>query len=491
VSNILARQTGSAVFWKSLQFGGVKVIFLARTLILARLLLPEDFGLLAISLIAVDFLLSVTNLGMIPALVQHPEPGERQYHVAWSAGITRAVLISAAVFLAAPLIAALFAEPRASVLIRAMALRPLLDAAASIRVAELTRSLRFRRLSFLYLPEALANTAVSIALAPLFGVWALVAGTLAGPLVFVVMSYIMAPYRPRFTLDTNAAQALMRFGRWIFLMGIIAVSGRSILQMVISRELGATELGLYYLAGKLAFIPAEMSAEVVGAVAFPLYSRLQTDRRQIARAFRAIFTTVAALLFPICTLMIALAPALVEHVLGARWAGSAPLIQLLALVSVIGLFGDTVSPLLKGLGQPYKLVVIEVLQSSLLIGLVWWLASQFGVLGAPLAWLIAVGSSQLLSALFIRHQLPQPFAGLGRSLLAIVMVCSLGGFTAWTISRSIPGLGGLFLAAGTGALFIGLALYTLDRAFDFGWLRDLRQALPQVAVFAGPRVMDA
>ena len=482
---LLARQTGSAMFWKSFQLGGVKLIFLARTLILARLLLPEDFGLLAISLIAVDVLLSVTNLGMIPALVQQVEPDERQYNVAWSAGVTRAVLISAIVFLAAPLIASLFAEPRAAILIRVMALRPLLDAAASIKVAELTRNLRFRTLTFLYLPEALANTVVSIALAPRFGVWALVAGTLAGPLVYVVMSYVMAPHRPRFNLDAGAAQALIRFGRWIFLMGIIAVSGSAMLQVVISRELGATELGLYYLAGKLAFIPAEISAEVVGAVAFPLYSRLQTETRQIARAFRAILITVAALLLPLCALMIALAPALVEHVLGARWEGTVLLIQLLALVNVIGLFGDTVSPLLKGLGQPYKLVVIEIVQSTLLIGLIWGLTGRFGVLGAPLAWLAAVGSSQLLSALFLRRLLPQPFAGLGRSLLAILAVCTLGGLLAWGLANVMPGLLGFIVAGLLGTLSIATLLLVLDRAFAFGWLRDFSIAFPQAALFAG------
>ena len=478
------------MFWKGFQLGGVQLIFLARTLILARMLLPEDFGLLAISLIAVDFLLSVTNLGMIPALVQHLGPDEKQYNVAWSVGLTRSIVISAAVFLAAPLIASLFSEPRAAMLIRVMALRPLLDAAASIKVAELTRNLRFRTLTFLYLPEALANTVVSIALVPWFGVWALVAGTLAGPLIYVVMSYVMAPHRPRLVLDAEAARSLIRFGRWIFLMSLIAVSGSSVLQMVISRELGATELGLYYLAAKLAFIPAEISSEVIGAVAFPLYSRLQTEARQVARVFRSIFTVGAALQFPVCALMIALAPSLVAHVLGERWANTVLLIQVLALVNVVGMFGDTVAPLLKGLGQPYKLVFVEVVQSVLLIGLIWSLTGRFGVLGAPLAWLIAVGSSQALSALFIRQILPEPFNGLGRSLATIVAVCGLGGIVAWFLATSITGLPGFVVAAAVGALFIAGALYVLDRTFAFGWVRDVGLAFPQVAALTGQGTVE-
>lgn len=473
------------MFWKAFQLGGVKVVFLARTLILARLLVPDDFGLLAISLIAVNFLTSVTNLGMVPALVQHHDPDERQYNTAWSIGVMRAFLIAVVVIVAAPFLADIFDEPRAAILIRVMALRPVLNATASIKVAELTRELRFKNLTFLYLPEALANTIVSIVLAPFFGVWALVAGTLAGPLAYVFISYLVAPHRPRFALDSSAARPLIRFGRWIFLIGIIAVSGSSIIQAVISRRLGTVELGLYFLAANLAFIPAEISAEVVGAVAFPLYSRLKAETRQVDRAFRAIFTTVSALLFPICALIIALAPALVDSVLGSRWEGTVPLIQLLALVNVLGLFGDSVAPLLKGLGQPYKLVVIELLQSTLLVGLIWGLTGRYGVLGAPLAWLAAVGSSQFISALFLRQVLPRPFSGLGRPLLTILTVCAMGGFLAWSATNLIPGLPGFIAGASLGPLSIGLALLILDRNFELGLIRDLSLAFPQVATLVG------
>jgi O-antigen/teichoic acid export membrane protein len=360
MSSQLGQQAGSAIIWKSIQLAVVKGIFLARTLILARLLVPEDFGLLAISLVAVDFLMSVTNLGMIPALVQRRELDERHFNTAWTIGLGRAVLIAGLVFLAAPVVATLFAEPRATDLIRVVALRPVLEAAASIKVAELTRNLRFRALTFVYLPEALINTIVSIVLAPFFGVWALIAGALAGVTAQAIASYVLAPHRPRLVLDSAAARPLIRFGRWIFVAGLIAVAGRSMLQLVISRKLGAAELGLYFLAAKLAFIPAEISSEVIGAVAFPLYSRLQANARQAAKAFRAILVVMWASLLPICALIIVLAPSLVENILGPRWEATVPLIRLLALVNVVGLLGETVVPIFKGMGQPSRLAILEL-----------------------------------------------------------------------------------------------------------------------------------
>jgi lipopolysaccharide exporter len=485
MSNSLAQQAGSAIFWKAFQLGGGKAIYLIRTIILARILVPDDFGLLAISLIAVDFLMSITNLGMIPALVQHTSPHERQYNVAWTIGIIRALVISIVVFLSAPFISVLFAEPRVTDLVRVMALRPVIEAAASIKMAELTRSMNFRALAFVYLPESLANTVVSITLASFFGVWALVIGLMAGMLTYVVLSYLIAPHKPCFIWDSSSAKPLVRFGRWIFLTGIIAVVGSSFLQLVISRKLGVTELGLYYLAAKLAFIPAEISGGMIGEVAFPLYSRLQTEARQVVRAFHAIMVSVSAVLIPICALLIVLAPSLVTNVLGSRWEGTIPIIQLLALVNIIGLFGDMTVPIFKGMGHPEKLVAIGLLQSALLISLVWILIDHFGVLGAPLAWLVAIGSSQVISWFFLKHMLTRPYTGIIMPLLLIIFVTCMGSWVAWGLSNAISGLFGLIIAILLGVLVIGTLLWAVDRGFSLGISHDFRLAFPHLARIVG------
>jgi O-antigen/teichoic acid export membrane protein len=273
----LASLTGTALVWRAIQLVGVKTIFLVRLLILARLLSPDDFGLLAIAVTAIGFLLSVTDFGMIPALVQREQINDQYYNTAWTIGLIRALMISLVVFFAAPVIAKIFAEARATVILQVLAIRPLLDAAASIKLAEVIRNLKFRSLALVKLSEALLNTFVAITLAKSFGVWALVAGALVGSTSYMVISYLLAPHRPELFLSYASVRPLIAFGRWIFLTGLIAVFGGSILNVVISRQLGAVELGLYFLAAKLAFLPAELASEVAGSVAFPLYARLQSD----------------------------------------------------------------------------------------------------------------------------------------------------------------------------------------------------------------------
>lgn len=469
------------MMWQGLQMVSVKLIFLVRTVVLARLLLPDDFGLLAISLVAVEFLMVVTNLGMTPALVQQPSLEEAHYNAAWTAGMVRAVVVATAVFLTAPLVAGLFEEPRAIPLMQVAALRPVLEAAASIKLARLTRDLNFRALALARLPDVITNTALSIALAPLLGVWALIIGSLAGPLVYTATSYWLAPHRPRFSFDWTAIRPLIRFGRWIFLTGVIALLGRSAMKMIISRELGVTELGLYFLAAKLALIPSEISQEVIHAVAFPLYARLQHDKWQLARAYRAVLVAMMALLLPVCLLLFALSPALVAHVLGPRWQDTVGLIRVLALVNLIGLLGDTVLPIFNGTGRPYRAAMIECLQSSLLLLFTPPLIARYGVLGAALVWLPAVGASQLLCVLFARQIIPRPYQGMMRPAITIGLVAIAGGLLAAGLVRLWPGVIGLVLAGGTAAVVTLALLWLADRILQLGLQANLLLAFPPLA----------
>ncbi len=476
-----ARGAGSAITWKAAQLGGTKLVFLIRILVLARLLSPDDFGLLAIATVAIGVSSRLTDLGMIPALVQSESTEERLYDVAWTVGMVRAVAIGVVVYLSAPLVADLFSDARAASLMRVLALQPMLEAVASIRVVDFIRKLNFRSVTLIRLPAAVSNTVVAIALAPSFGVWALVAGALAGPATSLVLSYVLAPYRPRISFDREAAQSLIRFGRWILLAGVTALVASTTLRFVISRQLGTVELGLYYLAASLAFLPSEIMSQVVGDVTFPMYSRLQDAQAAFARTFRSVFAATAALLVPSCLLLIALSPGLVEFALGEKWQGTVPIIQILGTVNIIGLLGENVGPVLKGAGRPNRMVAIEVVQSVIIISLAWIFTSSWGVQGAALAWIPAIAMSQLMSVRFVRQIIAHPFKGLGKILISVVASSVVGVLAAvWLFSR-LPSFTGLVLAAvGSGLLIAGLLLI-LDRWLSLGLGQDIGRVFPQLA----------
>lgn len=483
----LARQAGRAMSWRATELASVQIIFLVRLLVLARLLSPDDFGLLAIAMTVIAFLMAVTNFGMVPALVQRAENDPRHYDVAWTVGVMRALTVALAVLVAAPFAASFFEEPRAVPIIRALAVIPLLDAAVSIRVADLTRALKFRALGGIGVAKALVNTVVAIALAPWLGVWALVAGVTAGSVAHLVGSYILAPHRPRILFDAEALAPLLRFGRWIFVKGIVSRVGSFALNAAIARELGTAALGLFFLASNLAFLPALVASQVAGSVAFPLFVRLQAHLRLLGKAFRTLLSGLALLLVPASILLVVLAPFLVEYLLDPRWAGTAPLIQVLALIGLMGLFGETIVPLFQGVGQPGRVALLEFVQALIIVATAGWLARQGGLMGVTVSLFLATLVSQMVGLVMLRQLLPRPFRGLGRPMLLIVTTALAGGGLAWGVGALVGGIPGLVAGGVSGAGLVALLLWYGDRWLGTGLARGLASTFPGLSVARSPR----
>jgi O-antigen/teichoic acid export membrane protein len=484
------QKAGSALLWQAVQMGGVKAIYLVRTLILARLLLPEDFGLVAIAATATGFLFNITNFGMVPALVQSKEMDDANYHAAWTFDFCRSFILAMVTMASAPLIADMFVEPRAIPIIQVLAIRPFIESMTSIRMAALNRNLIFRPLAVLYIVEAMVNTTLSLSFAKTWGVWALVAGTIGGTIGMVITSYYFAPYRPRLLLKGETIKPLIHFGRWIFATNLIALTSSYLLRVLITRQFGSAGLGIYVLASQLAFLPGDIAGEAVGAVAFPLFARLQNDVQQVTRVFRALLSGLAAVLYPACALIIILAPSLSQEILGPNWRGTEDLIRIFTVVVMIGIFGEAAVSLFKGFGQPYRITLLELIQSSFTLAFVWILTKPFGLAGAALAWLPTISFSQFLSALFLQKILDQPFRGLQRPLLAIVVATGLCIATA-SLSRSIiPGMIGFAAAIAGGILVAGASLWAADRLYNLGFARNLILVFPQIAVFVGIPSME-
>jgi O-antigen/teichoic acid export membrane protein len=359
-----------------------------------------------------------------------------------------------------------------------------LQAAASIEIARLNRELRFGGLAGIRITAGIVNTVVSILLASNLGAWALVWGAVAGAFVYTLLSYIIAPYRPRFALGNEATARIARFGRWIFVIGIVAVATDASVRWIVATRLGVPELGLFFMAVRLAFLPAQLVSDLVGEVAFPVYAELQQNRHKAAATFRGLLVCVAALLVPACLVFTWLVPALVEHVLGEPWRGAVAVMQLLILSSIIGIVGDSVAPVLKGSGKPARIALMDGVQLVVIVGLGWPLTGSYGLVGAGVAWLSGIAVTQVLAARYARDLFEQPFRGVTVPLLATLAVGMLAtGVSALTIA-AIDGVAGLVVAATLSAATAIFAMYVADRHLELGILQILSGAFPLLRRFA-------
>lgn len=478
----LARRTSWAVVWKGLEVGGNRALSLIRTLILAKLLVPDDFGLLAAGIVTMDVSSQLTNVGIREAVIQQRAPSREQYDTAWTFDLVRTALVAVVLILAAPLIAEYaFGEPRAVSIIRALAFAPVLTRLSSIEVLTLIRQLRFGALAAVGLSGSLVHVVVAIALASSLGVWAMVVGLLAGVTAETVGTYLVAPHVPRFSFRLRAARPLLGFGRGVLLRQIVDVVGGAVLQVVIARRLGTAELGLYFVAARLAFLPREVMRLVGTQVAFPVHAELQLEQARAARAVRSHLLGSWVVLVPLYAIVIALAPSLVAYLVGAQWTGAVPAIQVLAGAAVVGVVANVATPLLLGRGLTTAVALIFALRSLAIVAVVWSLAAQLGLAGACFAWVVAEALGAGLSWWAVRRFLPDAFDAVARPGMATIAAAVVGGAVAAGLDRMIPGIAGLLLAALLALVAALATLWWLDRRLGLGLAREIGRILPSMA----------
>jgi PST family polysaccharide transporter len=401
---------------------------------------------------------------MIPALVHRSHATLEEQDAAWTVGLARAGLVAIVLVLVAPAVGRLFNEMAAVPVIQVLALRPLIDASASIGIARLTRELRFRQVALIYLPGALADLVIAVATAPTLGVWALVAGAIAGSAVTATVSYVFAPHRPRFNLAWRAVAPLVNFGRWVLLAGIATLAGTLVTQLAVSRELGAAALGLSFLALKVAFLPIEAAGAVVGAVAFPMFARLRDDRAATVRSFAILLGGFGLVLLPVYALLVVVAPSF-EQALGDRWAGTAPIVQILALAGVAAILADLLSPLLLGHGRANRVFALEGVQTAVLLAVLWPALGWFGVEGAALACLAGNAAALVLAAIWTRRLVPGAMGDAKNRFAAAALAAAAATGVAVALSGFWSGFAGL-IATGVGGAVTAIAvLWMLNAPF--------------------------
>jgi PST family polysaccharide transporter/lipopolysaccharide exporter len=475
-------RTGTALTWKFVDQVAVKLVFLLRLLVLARILAPEDFGLLAIALATVALFTTLTEFGIYPALIQQRDPTDDDYHTAWTLGVMRAAAVTLAIVVAAPWIANFFGDSRAGPIAQTLAIGIAVDSLISIRMAIFNRVLDFKSIAILNSSRALTSTIVAISLAASMGVWAMVVGTLAGSAIAVIGSYLLGPVRPSFRLNTKSALGLFRFGRWIFLAAMLAIVANFGLRAIISRELGVAALGLFYLALRIATLPTQAIVDVFTPVGFSAYARLQDSYREARDFFRTSLKAMLATLIPACILLAAAAGGLVQHILGAQWEAVTEVIQLLLLGAVLGVIGDACTPLLKGFGRPDQVAGLEFVQTITMLSLAWLLAPHFGLLGVVAGLIGGTLLTQLPSMFLVKRLLPTPFVGMVKPASFVFSIAALSGLAIWGIDSSAQGLFSLCAGVIVGAAIFLVLIQLVDVRLKLGLIDALIELFPRIEI---------
>ena len=368
-----------------------RTLELLALLVLARLLTPDDFGLLGIALLTLTGLKRFSNLGLTSALIQRTEEDvDRYLDSAFTLQFARGLLLAGVVVALSGPAADFFGEPAVEPILRVVALVPVLTGLMNPGVVYFQKDLEFHRHFVFLLSTSLVYVVVTITLAFVLGnVWAMVFGKVLSEATQTVVSYLIHDYRPSVSFEREPAMALINYGKWLTASGFIYFLADEGDDFVVGWLLSAASLGFYRLAYRLALTPVSEVTGVVSTVMFPAYSKIQDDVPAIRGGFLRTLQLTTALTLPIGAGIIAVAPVFVEGVLGAQWTPMVIALQILAVYGVFVSVTASFHPVWLAIGHPDYGAKIGLARVVVMALVIYPATLQYGLLGTGASVLVA------------------------------------------------------------------------------------------------------
>lgn len=409
-------------------------IGVVSTAILARLLIPADFGLVAMAMAIIAVIELATAFGFEIALIQKRDAGREHFDTAWTLNVIIAVLGAVVTVAAASPAASFYGDPRLVPVMLAIALAWMIYGFENIGTVNFRREMDFgAEFRFMAGKRLIAFVVTMTAAWLLQSYWALVIGSMTGRIAGVVLSYVMHPYRPRFALSRT--RELFSFSGWVLANNVVGVVLSKVPHFFVGRVFGAQAVGTYTVAAEIAQLAQTELIAPINRAMFPGYSRLVADPEAFRRTCLGATALIMLIVLPVSVGIAVLAGPFIRLLLGTQWGEAVPLIQVLACAGAVqALTSNNVSAYL-ALGRPHLATATLAARLVVLVAGIALLYGSHGVLGVAYAelWASLISMAVSLPTLFltVRLSVGQYLRALWRPLLASAimgwMVAQLAG----------------------------------------------------------------
>jgi O-antigen/teichoic acid export membrane protein len=427
----------SGTRWMTLSQASIQGVRVFVSVILARLLEPSDFGLLAMALVIISFADLFKDLGTKAALIQRDEVSSRFASSIFWLNVGMGALLTATVMLGAPTIASLYREPALTAVLRVIAVVILSSAFGVAQQAYLYRGMRFRAIASVQFTFAAVNMVVSLLLAfSGFGVWALVFGTLAGSLIGTLLTWLLSDWRPMMHFKFEHVRQVAGYSLNLSASNVFGFVLSDADKVIVGRALGVASLGYYNLAQRILLYPVVSITQVLQQVLFPSMARMQSDDAALGRGYLRACAAIAMLTFPAMVGVSVLAAPLVSTVLGERWMPSAVLIAILAPVGALQSLNHTVNVIYQVKGRTDWLLRWSLASSTVVLIAV-LLGVRAGLVGVALAVATAIAALTYPAFAIPFRLIGLRFRDLVAALLPIIGSTGLMALGVFGVRRSL------------------------------------------------------
>jgi PST family polysaccharide transporter len=381
----LARSALRGGFWVGAAQLTGKLVFFVSTVVLARLLEQQDFGVAAYAITVIALCSAFPTLGLGPALI-HYDDDQSTLSTGFWLGILAGLTGFALVWIAAPLTVEIFGDERAVGVTRGLAFVFPLESLRNVHATLLRKRLEFRSRFVPELLQSVTKGAVAIAMAVLgFGPWSLIGGVVAAAAVGVPAYWIASGWRPTLEFDLDAARRLVPFGGHVMSIGLLGAVVRNLDNVLVGRLLGAATLGVYVLAFRIPDLLVRNLAVMVGQVLLPTYAKAKNDPAVLRTSFLASNSYVFALTAPLSLGLAIAAEPLVITLFSERWRPVVAVIPPICLYALFISVSFNVGDMYKALGRPEVLTRLSLLRVAIAVPALWFAAAVLQS-AAAVAW---------------------------------------------------------------------------------------------------------
>jgi lipopolysaccharide exporter len=472
----VSRQIASGIAWMSLMRAAIKGLGLLSTVILARLLVPADFGLVAMATSVISALELLRAFNFDVALIQRQDADRSFYDAAWTLNILFGAALAALVLAASVPAAKFFGEPRLQAVVQVLALGVLVSGTENIGVVAFRKELAFRKEFALRIVQKTCGMAVTLAVAFIYrSYWALVIGMVSGSAFNVLLSYYAHPFRPRLSL--RAKGHLLNFSKWLMANDFIWFARDRTPDFVLGRVIGPSALGVFSISMEISNLP---TTELVGSInraVLPTYAKVASDLVALRRGFLDVVGLIAMLALPAGFGIAATADRIISVALGDKWTAAIPLVSVLAVFGSLNALTSNCNAVQIATGKPSTATWTGFAQVLILVPTLVLSAYAYGPQGVAWAYLASVALLNLpLNFAFALRRLSLPFASIG-ALLWRPFVATVAMYLVTTqVGALLPsGIVGL-----VGAVAVGTAVYSAMLVLL--WLVAGRPAGPEKTV---------
>ena len=459
----LANKTTTGILWNFAEQLSKRGIGIVITLLLARFLVPADYGLVAMMAVFIAIAGNLMDSGFMQALIRKQGASQVDFSTAFYTNLVLGGLAYLLLFSAAPFIAGFYEETRLIDLIRVAGIAILINSFQVVQSAILNRALNFKAQMKATVPASIISGITAVVLAYIgWGVWALIAQMLISAFLVTAFLWSMKLWRPTLTFSYQSFNDMFGFGSKLFLSGLLDTVFTNIYVVVIAKLFSTTVAGHYFFAEKIKMLVIGQLVRSISTVTYPALATMQDDNMRLKAGYRKVIQITTFLLFPAMALMAALAEPLFQVVLPDQWLPAVPYLQLMCIAGLMYPLHAINLNILKVKGRSDLFLYLEIFK-KVLIALILFVSVRYGVIGILVGQIIGSVLAYLPNSYFtdkligysVREQI-------GDFLPGLVLSGAIAGMVYVAVSVStLPALAELIVFGFAAATLYLLGAYAL------------------------------